>query len=93
MNEKTCWAYLADNPFFIDLFATFQDDQFCYFVMEPVLGGQLQDIMLELSNERLNEPSVMFYAGNNFCSHSQLGHFKKRRHLFSSKKQKFKKIL
>ena len=64
MNEKTCWAYLADNPFFVDLFATFQDDQFCYFVMEPVLGGQLQDIMLESSNERLNEPSVMFYAGN-----------------------------
>mmetsp|Transcript_19463 Transcript_19463/g.48763 ORF Transcript_19463/g.48763 Transcript_19463/m.48763 type:complete len:836 (-) Transcript_19463:646-3153(-) len=40
MREKNILA-MCDSPFVIKLFATFQDDQYLFFVLEPAMGGEL----------------------------------------------------
>lgn len=40
MREKEILA-LCDSDFIIKLFATFKDDQYLYFLLEPALGGEL----------------------------------------------------
>ncbi|CAD7927310.1 unnamed protein product [Amoebophrya sp. A25] len=40
MREKTILA-LCDSMFVVKLFATYKDDQYLYFVLEPAMGGEL----------------------------------------------------
>ena len=44
LNEKNIMAAL-DNPFCVKLFATFKDELNVYFLMEPVLGGELFSLL------------------------------------------------
>jgi len=50
---------MLDSPFVIKLYSTFQDDQFCFFLMELGIGGPLSNL---LKYGALNEGQARFYA-------------------------------
>ena len=57
---------MLDSPFLIKLHSAFQDEQFCYFLLELGLRGSLWD-QLERSR-RFNEEYTRFSTGCTFCS-------------------------
>lgn len=56
--EKNVLA-LADNPWIVKLYYSFQDDTFLYLVMEYLAGGDLMTILMR--NEQLDEAQTQFY--------------------------------
>lgn len=56
--EKNVLA-LADNPWIVKLYYSFQDDSFLYLVMEYLAGGDLMTILMR--NDQLDETETQFY--------------------------------
>jgi len=56
--EKNVLA-LADNPWIVKLYYSFQDDQHLYLVMEYLAGGDLMTILMR--HEQLDEEKTRFY--------------------------------
>lgn len=61
MSEKKVMSTLQ-HPFIIRLFATYKDDDQLYFLLEPVLGGELFTVLRKCS--LFKEPAARFYAGS-----------------------------
>ncbi|ETO26951.1 protein kinase, cAMP-dependent, catalytic, beta [Reticulomyxa filosa] len=59
LNEKTVLTCL-NSPFIIRLISTFQDTDSVYFLLEPVIGGELFVILRRC--KRFNEKSAQFYS-------------------------------
>ena len=68
INEKSVLCMISNdtnnsmNKFFSRLFATYQDDINIYFLMEPILGGELYSILRH--NEKFSEKVARFYFSN-----------------------------
>jgi len=58
-NERAVLATL-DSDFCVKLFGTYQDELNIYFLMEPVLGGELFTVLRW--NKRFSEKTARFYA-------------------------------
>lgn len=56
--EKNVLA-LADNPWIVKLYYSFQDNSFLYLVMEYLAGGDLMTILMR--HEQLDEAQTQFY--------------------------------
>merc|ERR1712130_324667 len=56
--EKNVLA-LADNPWIVKLYYSFQDDSYLYLVMEYLAGGDLMTILMR--HEQLDEEQTAFY--------------------------------
>jgi len=54
---------MVDSPFLIKLHSAFQDEQFCYFLLELGMGGQLWDLLVAQPNKRFSEDWARFYTG------------------------------
>jgi len=50
------------TPFTVQLHATYQDKNYVYMLMEPLMGGDLRQYTLRLPNARLPEEHVQFYV-------------------------------
>lgn len=61
MSEKKVMSTLQ-HPFIIRLFATYKDHDQLYFLLEPVLGGELFTVLRKES--MFKEPAARFYAGS-----------------------------
>jgi len=59
INEKKIMAAL-NNPFCIKLFATFKDALNVYFLLEPVMGGELFSLLRH--EKKLKQRTAMFYC-------------------------------
>merc|ERR1719445_2566693 len=60
INEKRVLIALTECPFIIKLFATFKDVESVYFLLEPVLGGELFALLRDRS--AFDEQTSAFYA-------------------------------
>jgi len=60
INEKRVLLCLRECPFIITLFTTFKDNESVYFLLEPVLGGELFALLRDRS--AFDEASSAFYA-------------------------------
>merc|ERR1712228_210563 len=60
MNEKKIMAAL-DSPFCIKLFATFKDELNVYFLLEPVMGGELFSLLRH--QKTFKQRTASFYCG------------------------------
>lgn len=58
--EKRAMSLLSDNPYFITLHCTFQDDECLYFVMSYAKHGEL---LKYIPKEGLEITAARFYAG------------------------------
>jgi len=61
INEKRIMSAL-DSPFCIRLYATFKDELNVYFLLEPVMGGELFSLLRH--EKRLAQRTAIFYAAN-----------------------------
>ena len=61
INEKRVLLCLTECPFIISLFTTFKDNLSVYFLLEPVLGGELFALLRDRS--AFDEKTSAFYAG------------------------------
>jgi serine/threonine protein kinase len=59
MSEKRVMAQL-DHPFLVRLNATFKDQNFLYFLLEPSLGGELFSVLRQKTF--FDEETARFYA-------------------------------
>jgi len=73
MNEKTLLEQ-CDHPFILRLFATYQDADEIYMLLELALGGELFSLLREL--ECFDEPQSCFYAA---CVYSAFAYMHDRR--------------
>jgi len=69
INEKRVLIALTECPFIIKLFATFKDVESVYFLLEPVLGGELFSLLRDRS--AFDEQTSAFYAA---CVVEAFGH-------------------
>eukprot|EP01083_Nonionella_stella_P307662 1082278_1 len=60
INEKRVLLSLTECSFIIKLFATFKDEESVYFLLEPVLGGELFALLRDRS--AFDESTSAFYA-------------------------------
>ena len=60
INEKRVLVALTESPFVIKLWATFKDPESVYFLLEPVLGGELFALLRDRS--AFDEITSAFYA-------------------------------
>jgi CRP-like cAMP-binding protein len=61
MSEKRVMSRLQ-HPFIIRLFATYKDQNQLYFLLEPVLGGELFTVLRKYN--LFKEPATRFYSGS-----------------------------
>jgi len=61
INEKNC-LLAVHHPFIIQVFGTYQDDQFCYFLLELVTGAEFFETLITYL--KFDIPSTTFYAAN-----------------------------
>ena len=61
LNEKEILANIS-HPFIVNLYTTFKDDNYLYYVLELVRGGELFDILKE--HKKLEVDVARFYAAN-----------------------------
>jgi cGMP-dependent protein kinase len=59
LNEKRVMSMLS-SPFLVHMSQTFQDRDYLYFLMEPVLGGELFNLIQDFAP--FNQSAAMFYA-------------------------------
>jgi len=59
LNEKNIMS-LLDSPFCSKLFATYQDERHVYFLLEPVMGGELFSLLKQ--RVRISESAASFYT-------------------------------
>ncbi|RLN90079.1 hypothetical protein BBJ28_00010229 [Nothophytophthora sp. Chile5] len=65
MREKQVLMTLPKHPFIVDLYATYQDEDNLYMLMELVQGGELFTLLHnEEFIETVDESSVRFYSAN-----------------------------
>jgi len=65
MNEKTI-GQVFDSAFVIKTYATFHDDQYLYFLMEPAMGGELFELYQDHEEWWGNSSHARFFAAG--CS-------------------------
>ena len=51
-----------DSPFIIKLYSTLQSEQYCFFLLELVKGGEFYQHLLTFTT--FSEPWARFYAAN-----------------------------
>lgn len=61
INEKNC-LLAVHHPYIIQVFGTYQDDQFCYFLLELVTGAEFFETLITYLKFPI--ASTVFYAAN-----------------------------
>lgn len=62
-NEKII-QMRCDNPFIVQMYRTYRDSKYIYFLMESCLGGDLCSVLEKQENHRLEESAAQFYAAS-----------------------------
>ncbi|KDO22112.1 AGC/PKG protein kinase [Saprolegnia parasitica CBS 223.65] len=76
MRERMILKELPPNPFVVQLYATYQDANFLYMLLELVQGGELFSVLhTDICGRDLDEEDMMFYAA---CVYLGLEHLHKR---------------
>ncbi len=70
MNERIALALSSGCPYIIDLYQTFQDSRYLYFVLELCRGGDLFGLLCK--TERVLEKSARFYAASVLCAFAHM---------------------
>lgn len=60
-NEKTL-QMTCNSIFIVQLYKTFRDPKYLYFLMEPCLGGDLYTLLQKQRNKRFSEAEARFFA-------------------------------
>eukprot|EP00127_Corallochytrium_limacisporum_P000566 Clim_evm5s19 gene=Clim_evmTU5s19 len=66
VNEKTIMAEMQPHPFIVRLYRTFRDTRYIYFLMEPILGGELFTYMRRKG--KLENDQAVLYAAQVFSA-------------------------
>lgn len=64
----------VNHPLIVNMYATFQDTQNLYFVMEYCSGGTLRSILRKQPHRRVNEDAARFYAAETLVALEYLHH-------------------
>ncbi|KAF2904897.1 hypothetical protein ILUMI_01279 [Ignelater luminosus] len=62
-NEKII-QMRCNNPFIVQMYKTYRDSKYIYFLMESCLGGDLSTVLNQQANHRLEESAAKFYAAS-----------------------------
>ncbi|OQR95727.1 cGMP-dependent protein kinase [Thraustotheca clavata] len=76
VRERAILKELPPNPFVVQLYATFQDSNYLYMLLELVQGGELFSVLhTDICGRDLDEDDMKFYAA---CVYLGLEHMHKR---------------